>query len=373
MSDIDKKFMKAALNQARKGLGRTSPNPAVGAVIVRKGRIIASGYHKKAGLPHAEVEALKKIGNDIQKDDILYVTLEPCNHYGKTPPCTSAILDSGIRKVVVGSKDPNPGVQGGGCELLRENGVEVVDGIMEKECCRLNEAFFKYISSRRPFVIIKSALTEDGWSATATGDSKWITSDKSRQFVHRLRDNVDAVMVGVGTVLSDDPLLTTRLKGGRRGRDPVRVIVDTGLRTPLKANVLNHDSSAETIMVVGPQVSSLDIGRYQKKGISVLVCPTREGRIDLGSLMDMLGKMPVTSLMVEGGASIIGSMIRERLVDKFYIFKSPRILGGDDGIPMAKGPGAREIGNCISLKEVQFRRFDDDMLTVGYPVFQTDV
>jgi diaminohydroxyphosphoribosylaminopyrimidine deaminase/5-amino-6-(5-phosphoribosylamino)uracil reductase len=368
MISVDTKFMKEALRQARRGLGRTSPNPAVGAVIVRNGKVISGSYHKKAGCPHAEVEVLKKLGKNIQKDDILYVTLEPCNHYGKTPPCTKAILESGIRTVVIGTRDPNPGVQGGGCEFLRGKGVEVVTGVLEDECRQLNEVFFKYISSNRPFVIVKSALTLDGWSATVTGDSKWITNEESRQFVHRLRDRIDVVMVGVGTVLSDNPQLTTRLSHGR-GRDPIRLIVDTELKTPLNANVINHSSLADTILVVGPNVSSQHIEKYQKKGVSVIVCPTKNGRIDLNALMDILGKMSLSSLLVEGGASIIGSIIRERLVDKFYIFKSPKILGGDDGIAMAEGTGPREMSRCISLSKIQTKRFADDILIVGYPTF----
>ena len=360
--------MRAALRQARKGLGRTSPNPAVGAVIVRNGKIIASGYHERAGSSHAEVEALAKIGGRGEKYDTLYVTLEPCNHYGRTPPCTAAILRSGIKKLVVGTKDLNPKVSGGGCEMLTEKGVEVRTGILEGECRRLNEAFFKFTTTGRPFVVAKSALTMDGFSATATGDSRWVTNEKSRQFVHRLRDRSDGVLVGVGTVLADDPMLTTRLKRGT-GKDPARVIVDTNLRIPEKAKVLNSHSTAPTLVVVGPDVPPQRLRRTEKDGVMKLVCPTKEGEIDLAALMDILGGMDMTSLLVEGGSAIMGSMIRQRLVDKFYIFKAPKILGGSDGIPMALGPGPRNMDGCLRLRDVKVRRFGDDILVRGYPTY----
>ena len=366
MGEKDIKFMKEALSQARKGLGRTSPNPAVGAVIVRDGLVIAKGYHHKASLAHAEVEALNKLDGKASPEDTLYVTLEPCNHHGRTPPCTEAILKSGLKRVVVGMKDPNPHVSGGGCEFLRANGVSVIIGILEAECERLNEIFIKFVTSGRPFVIMKSAMTLDGWTATATGNSKWVTNEKSRQFVHRLRDRVDAVLVGIGTVLADDPRLTARIKRGK-GKDPLRIVVDTHLRTPLNARILKPDHGAEAIIVTGPGVSKEDMKKFSGRGVSALTCPTKDGRIDLGVLLDILGKRSVTSLLVEGGALIAGSLIRERLIDKFYLFKSPKILGGDDGISMAKGPGPEKMDQCLYLKNIRFRRFGDDFLIEGYP------
>jgi diaminohydroxyphosphoribosylaminopyrimidine deaminase/5-amino-6-(5-phosphoribosylamino)uracil reductase len=332
---MDTKFMREALRQARKGLGRTSPNPAVGAVVVRDGCILAKGYHRKAGLAHAEVEALSKLGGRAD-GGTLYVNLEPCNHYGRTPPCTEAILGSGLKRVVVGMNDPNPLVSGGGNEFLRQRGIDVTTGVLETECRQLNEAFIKFVTSGRPFVAVKSALTIDGWTATSGGHSKWITNEKSRQFVHRLRDQVDAVMV-------------------------------TNLRTPLDAKILNHDSLSDTIIVVGSQVRDRELKRFQKNGVSTLVCPMKTGMIDLAALMGILGKMSVTSLLVEGGSLITGSMLRERLVDKFYIFKAPKILGGGDGVPMAAGPGSKKMDECLVLKDIHVRRFDDDILVVGYP------
>jgi len=372
MSEIlqksDEGFMREALREARKGLGRTSPNPAVGAVIVKNGEAIAKGFHRKAGLPHAEVEALAKLGGNAPGCTI-YITLEPCNHHGRTPPCTEAILKSGIRRVVVGMKDANPDVSGGGCEFLKKNGIEVRTGVLEADCRLINESFLKYVLKKRPFVIAKSAITLDGWTGTVTGHSKWITSEKSRQYVHRLRDQVDAVMVGVGTVLADDPRLTTRFKRGR-GRDPLRIVVDTHLRTPLDAKIVNHNSSADTLIAVGAHVLPHVQERYNKKGILTLACPTSDDRIDLPALMDILAEKSITSILLEGGSSLTGSMLRQRLVDKYYVFEAPRILGGDDGIPMVAGEGAKRMDQSLALKNVRVRRFGEDILVIGYPDYR---
>lgn len=368
MNRNDVKFMKEAIRLAAKGLGRTSPNPAVGAVIVRDSRVIASGYHKKAGQNHAEVEALSMIGGKGKADDILYVTLEPCNHYGRTPPCTEAIIRSGIKNVVVGMPDPNPTVEGGGAGFLRRNGVNIVSGVLEAECRRLNEIFIKFITTGRPFVIAKSALTLDGWSAASNGHSRWITNERSREFVHRMRDRSDAIMTGVGTIIADDPSLTARPKN-RRGRDPVRIIVDTHLRIPHNARVLNHDSKAKTILAVGEGVPPALLKDIDKTGVSTMTCPIKDGRIDLSALMLALGKMSITSLIVEGGAGIMGSMIKEKLIDKLYIFKAPKILGGDDGIPMARGKGPERMDQSLSLRDIEVKRFGDDILITGYPEY----
>lgn len=366
VSDTDEKFMKEALRLARRGLGRTSPNPAVGAVIVRRGRVIASGYHHRAGAPHAEVNALAHMKNSVGPGDTLYVTLEPCTHQGRTPPCTTAILDQGIKRVVVGMQDPNPKVSGGGCKLLAEKGVEVRTGILEAQCRRLNEAYIKFVTTGRPFVIAKAALTLDGWTATSTGHSKWITGDASRRFVHTLRDRVDAVMVGIETVLADDPLLNTRLTGGK-GKNPVRIILDTHLRTPHRARVLGHRDSSMTWIAVGEDVSSTKLQSYGTDKVSFLSCPKKEGKIDLGALMDTLGEKSITSLLVEGGSTVMGAMMRERLIDKFYIFKAPRLLGGGDGIPLARGSGVTSMDQSIGLRDLEIRRFGEDVLFAGYP------
>jgi len=367
MTKTDEKLMREALRLARKGMGRTSPNPAVGAVIVRDGKIIASGYHKRAGDDHAEVEALAKMRGRTRENDVLYVTLEPCNHHGKTPPCTQAILEKGLKKVVVGMRDPNPGVTGGGCEFLAQKGVEVESGILESECRKLNEGYTKYVLTGRPYVVAKSAMTLDGWIATSSGHSQWVTNEMSRQFVHQLRNRLDGVMVGVGTVLADDPSLTTRLKRGR-GRDPIRIIVDTHLRTPEGSKILNSESSSETLMVVGPDVPAENLRRVEREGVSILTCPTKDGRIDLGVLLKHLGDMNMTSVLVEGGSAIMGSLINEGLIDKFYIFKAPKILGGHDGMPMASGSGPQKMDAALRLNGIKVRRFGDDVLIEGYVV-----
>jgi diaminohydroxyphosphoribosylaminopyrimidine deaminase / 5-amino-6-(5-phosphoribosylamino)uracil reductase len=370
VDSADEKFMMEALRLAKRGLGRTSPNPAVGAVIVRRGRVIASGYHRRAGLPHAEINALAHLKKGARPGDTLYVTLEPCNHHGRTPPCTTTILEKGIKRVVVGMQDPNPGVSGGGCEFLASKGVEIRTGILEAECRRVNEAYIKFVSTGRPFLIAKAALTLDGWTATSTGHSKWITGDASRRFVHRLRDRVDAVMVGIETVLADDPLLNTRLKGGKR-RNPIRIILDTHLRTPQRARVLNHRDSSMTWIVVGDDVPPNKFERYETDTVTFLPCPKKKGRIHLKVLMDRLGEKSITSVLLEGGSTVMGAMIQERLIDKFYIFKAPRLLGGGDGIPMARGSGVRRMNESIGLAGLEIRRFGEDVLFAGYPEYGT--
>jgi diaminohydroxyphosphoribosylaminopyrimidine deaminase / 5-amino-6-(5-phosphoribosylamino)uracil reductase len=364
---MDTRFMREALRQARKGLGRTSPNPAVGAVVVKDGVQISAGYHKKAGLPHAEIEALKRLGGKAPGCTI-YVTLEPCNHYGRTPPCAEAIVASGINRVVVGMMDANPDVPGRGCQFLRDHGIEVKVGVLEEECRILNEAFVKFITTKRPFLIAKSAITLDGWTGTSTGQSKWITNEKSRQYVQRLRAQADAVLVGVGTILADDPELTVRSKHNRE-KGPLRVIVDTHLRTPLDARVLDRLSPSDTLIAVGSDVARDRLSQHEKTGSNLVVCPVKEGRIDLTALMDILARRSITSILVEGGASVIGSMLRKGLVDKYYIFMAPKILGGGNGIPMAAGIGPESMDGCIGLKNIQIRRFGGDIMLVGYPYY----
>ena len=367
MVDTDLKYMKLALTEAKKAIGRTSPNPAVGALIVKDGQILSKGYHRKAGQPHAEVEAFNKVGGYCP-GATLYVTLEPCNHTGKTPPCTQSILKAKIAKVVVGAMDPNPGVEGGGCGFLADNGLEVRSGVLEKACLKLNEDFFTFITTGRPFVIAKSAQTLDGWIATSLKDSKWITNEKSRGFVHGLRDRVDAIMVGVGTVVADNPSLTTRLKN-KKGKNPLRVILDTHLRTPEEARILNDEFPDRTLLVVGENEAGKKLERIREKGVSILPCSTWDQHLDLKKLMVKLGGMSVMSLLVEGGSFVLGSMIREQLVDKFHIFTAPKILGGNDGIPVAAGPGVRHMRDCTTLENVEYRRFGEDMLVTGYPLY----
>ena len=315
------------------------------------------------------MEALNRLQGKARRGDTLYVTLEPCNHYGRTPPCTQTILEKGVRKIVAGMKDPNPRVKGGGGECLSRQGVEVVTGVLEGECRRLNEWFVTYVTEGRPFVIAKTAMTLDGWTATSTGHSRWVTNERSREWVHRLRNQVDGILVGVGTVTADDPLLNTRLRKGR-GRDPVRIIVDTHLRIPVNARVLGHAHASETLIAVSDDVPSRRLKRIERKGVSFLLCPKKNGEIDLRALMDRLGERSITSVLLEGGATLMGAMIRERLVDKFCIFKAPKILGASDGRPMALGQGPNRMDQSIPLKDIRVRRFGDDILITGYPEYQ---
>ena len=363
--DIDEGFMKQTLRLAKKGLGFTSPNPLVGALVVKDRKIIGSGYHKKAGAPHAEIEALSKAGKRA-KGATLYVNLEPCNHYGRTPPCTEAILKSSVEEVVVGMVDPNPHVTGGGCEFLSSHRVKVKCNVLEKECKRLNEVYIKYITKDKPFVILKGALTLDGWIATQTGNSKWITGEKSRKFVHSLRKRVDAILVGIETVIVDNPFLTPYLTG-RSTSDPFRVIVDTNLRIPLHSRVLDSPKSGLTIIAVGSNVDSAKKKKIEDLGARVVNCQVRNGWIDLADLLDELAKMSISSVLVEGGATLFGSMIRGEFVDKYYMFLAPKILGGDNGVPFAKGPGYDSIESCVLLKDLKVRKFDDDIMIEAYP------
>ncbi len=366
MEGRDEKFMRLALRQARKGLGRTSPNPAVGAVIVRGEEVLAKGYHQRAGAPHAEVDALDKLGGKAP-GATMYVTLEPCNHYGRTPPCTEAILQSGIRRVVIGMPDPNPAVKGGGAGYLRSKGLEVITGVLDQECRRFYEAYTKFVKTSRPFVTLKSALTLDGWTATRKKDSKWITSERSRRLVHSLRAQSDGIMVGVGTVLADDPSLTAR-KGGRPGPGPTRIIVDTRLRSPLNSKVFQDLALSSTVVVVADELKKpKKIQILEARGVKVLRCPTKDARIDLTPLMDILGNMNIMSLLVEGGARIAGSLLRAGLVDKFMIFLAPKLLLGGDGIPMAHGPGVLQMERALLLKDLKIKVVDRDVLVTGYP------
>jgi diaminohydroxyphosphoribosylaminopyrimidine deaminase / 5-amino-6-(5-phosphoribosylamino)uracil reductase len=360
--------MKKALLMASKGLGKTAPNPAVGAVIVRDGRVIAKGYHKKAGSPHAEVDAISNLKEKITPKDIIYVTLEPCNHFGKTPPCTKAILDSSIRNVVIGMRDPNPKVKGGGAEYLNEKGVNVKIGVLENECMELLESFTKFIQTGRPFIIAKSALTLDGYTATSTGHSIWVTGEAARKYVHRLRSQVDAIMVGIGTVIADNPLLTSRL-AGKNSRNPHRIIIDTHLRIPPDSRLLNDDAGVRNYIITGEKVSHDKIKRVETDNTSVIRCPVKDNHIDLTELMDVLGQINITSVLFEGGATLMGSMIRARLIDKFLIFKAPKILGGNDGIPMARGKGPLSMNDTLNLDRIKTRMIGPDMLISGYPVY----
>jgi diaminohydroxyphosphoribosylaminopyrimidine deaminase / 5-amino-6-(5-phosphoribosylamino)uracil reductase len=357
-------YMKMALALAEQGFGYTSPNPMVGAVVVKDGQVVGRGWHQIPGGPHAEVYALDDAG-PMAKGADLYVTLEPCNHHGKTPPCTEKIISSGIRRVVMAMTDPNPDVAGGGAQRLEQAGIEVVSGVCEKEAQRLVEFFTKYVKTKRPFVILKIAATLDGRIATRTGDSKWVTGEKSRNYVHELRHAVDAIMVGVNTVKSDDPQLTTRLEG-KKGKNAKRIILDTSLSIPEEAKVLHNDSPSDTIIITGNSVSLEKKSRLGKTGAQIIEAKTTDNWLDLNALMDQLGQMRITSLLIEGGSRVAASSLKAGIVDKICFFYAPKILGGDDGVPMFKGNGPDLMNKCIQLKEISVRRFDEDVMIEGY-------
>ena len=358
-------YMDIALALAARGNGFTSPNPMVGAVVVKDGHIVGKGWHEKAGGPHAEVNAIDDAGNQSAGATI-YVTLEPCNHHGKTPPCTEKILSAGIRHVVMAMTDPNPDVSGGGAEFLTRNGVSVTTGICEAAARRLNEAFVKYITTRQPFVTLKTAATLDGRIATRTGDARWVTGEAARRYVHELRHANDAIMVGVGTVKADDPRLTTRLED-RPGKDPVRIVVDTKLSIPQTAKLLRIPAGADTLIITGGFGDAQKRAAIIESGVKIIESPIGgDGRIDLKALMGQLGAMEITSLLIEGGAQVAAAALKANIVDKINFFYAPKILGGDDGIPMCGGPGPALMADCIPVKDLSIRQFDHDVMVEGY-------
>lgn len=354
--------MRLAIKEARKGLGRTSPNPCVGAVVVREGLLIAKGYHKQAGTPHAEINALKAAGEKA-RGATLYVTLEPCNHTGRTPPCTEAILSSGIKRVVVGMPDPNPHVAGGGAGFLGSRGVSVDVGVLEGECRAINHPFIKHVRTGLPWVIMKAGVTLDGRIAPAPGKAVWLTGEKSRRYAHRLRDRSDAILVGIETVLVDDPALTTRLSL-TKGRDPVRVILDTHLRLPLTAKVLERTSPAYTWVFCGPSPEQTRLAALEKAGVRVTPTPLgADGGLDLLKVLAALGQAQLTSLLVEGGGRVHGAFLAAGLVDEAVLFVAP-VFWGTAGVSLVdrRLAGQRQMPR---LKVSESKRLDDDVLIRG--------
>ena len=359
--DRDKRYMRLALRLALKGAGRTSPNPMVGAVLVRGGSIVATGYHRRAGSDHAEIVALKRAG-ERARGAALYLNLEPCDHQGRTPPCAAALIRAGVKKVVVGMVDPNPLVSGGGIRRLRRAGVQVRVGLLEAECRRLNEAFRKYITRRIPFVILKLAASLDGRIATFTGESRWVTGSGARQYVHHLRDQVDAVIVGAGTVLADDPRLTCRIP---EGSDPLRVVLDGRLRIPLKAHLLHQREAEKTIVVTGSGAPARKVKAIQDYGVRVWRFPLRRGRIPFAPVLKKLGKMGMLSVMIEGGATTAGWALKEGVVDKLLLFYAPKLIGGD-GKEMIAALGIKKMSRCKRIRDMAVKRLGEDFLVSGY-------
>ncbi|NMA92347.1 MAG: bifunctional diaminohydroxyphosphoribosylaminopyrimidine deaminase/5-amino-6-(5-phosphoribosylamino)uracil reductase RibD [Firmicutes bacterium] len=360
----DEKWMKKVFKLARRGRGGTSPNPQVGALVIREGEPVGSGYHRVAGGPHAEVVALGRAG-ERARGATLYVNLEPCSHRGRTPPCVDLIISAGIARVVAALEDPNPRVSGQGFKRLREAGIAVKTGVLAAEARRLNEIYLKFITTGRPFLAIKAALTLDGKIATAGGDSRWITGERSRRYVHTLRDRFDAIMVGLGTALKDDPRLTTRFAGGRDG---VRIVVDSRARLPRTARLIDSSRSAPALLATTTGADPDRCRHLRERGMEILTLPAREGRVDLEALLKVLGERGLASVLVEGGGKLNYSLLEQGLVDKFYLFLAPLICGGREAPTAFDGAGVEKIRDAWRLGQLELKRFGPDLLLTGYPV-----
>jgi diaminohydroxyphosphoribosylaminopyrimidine deaminase/5-amino-6-(5-phosphoribosylamino)uracil reductase len=361
------RHMLLALDLARKGLGTTSPNPMVGAVVVKAGKVVGKGYHRRAGEDHAEAMALREAGIRA-KGATLYTTLEPCAHQGRTPPCVEHILKAGVREVVCAMRDPNPVVNGKGIAGLKQAGVKVKLGLLAGEATRLNEAYAKYITMRIPFVTLKTAMTLDGRIATGSGQSRWISGEEARRFAHELRRRADAVLVGIGTVLADDPQLTVRLvrKGIKQG--PLRIILDSHLGTPLKAKVLQDQGQAKTIVVTTPPWGTSERARkIQDLGAQVWqVRKDAKGRVSFPELLKRLGQEEVTSLLIEGGSRVNAGALSAGVVDKIYAVIAPMVLGGGRNLPFVDDLGIAKLEGAVPLRELKATRIGQDVLIEGY-------
>ena len=349
-----------ALSQASKGLGKVNPNPLVGAVIVRGNNIIGSGYHEQFGGPHAEINAIRNAVESVE-GATMYVTLEPCSHYGKTPPCVDALIKAGIAKVVIAMVDPNPLVSGNGIERLKENGVEVEVGVLENEALELNRIFLKYIQTKLPYVVMKTAMSLDGKIATATGHSQWISSPESRQYVHGLRNELKGILVGVNTVITDDPKLTTRLNG-ETGRNPIRIVVDSKGRIPLSARMLKDGLTNPVIIATTSGFSEEKRQSLEESGHKVLILAEQDGKVDLNQLMFELGRLGIDGILLEGGGTLNESALKSGIVDEIRFIIAPLLLGGRDAITPIEGAGFNTIDEGIRLHHMTTSRIGDDIL-----------
>ncbi len=363
----DIQFMKRAITLAARAKGMTSPNPMVGAVVVKNGKIIAEDYHKKAGEPHAEALAILKAA-ERAKGSTLYVTLEPCCHLDKrTPPCTRAIINSGIKRVFIAMEDPNPKVSGKGIEELKMHGIDVASGILEDKAKRLNEAYIKFITTGMPFVILKTAMTLDGKIATPEGQSKWITGESSRKIVHRIRGSVDAILTAVGTVKADNPELTVRM--GQGIKNPKRIVIDPDLEIPINYKILNVPP--ETIVVT--KKHQVDNSKKQKKQLliekGIRIIEFGGERVDLRWLMRVLGEMEVSSILIEGGSSLNAYALQDRIVDKVIFFVAPKIIGGKKSLTAIGGDIFRRLEDAYVVKDLKIRRIGSDLMIEGYVLY----
>ena len=354
-------YMQIAMRLAQRAKGQTSPNPMVGAVVVKRGRIVGKGFHKKAGSAHAEIAALDEAGINA-RGATLYVTLEPCAHFGRTPPCVDRIISSGVKEVVIGMIDPNPLNSGKGAAILRQNKIKVDIGCLEERLRQMNEVFIKYITKHLPFVTVKVAQSLDGKIATRTGDSKWITSDRSRAFSHRMRGKFDAIMVGVNTVLRDNP----RLDAWFSKKHPIKVIVDSQLSTPQQANIFSGKSQVILVTLTAKPGQETDNRKILAQKVTIIEVKEKAGQINLKHMMKKLAQLEITNILVEGGGTLIGALRDEGLIDKAMFFISPKIIGGRDAISSVMGSGIARMDNAVALKRIKHKRFGEDLLIEGY-------
>lgn len=357
----DEKYMRLAMQLAGNAIGRTSPNPLVGAVIVKDNRVVGCGWHRKAGTPHAEVHALNQAGELAQGADV-YVTLEPCAHYGKTPPCAKALVEAKVKNVYGGLLDVNPKVAGKGFKILEDAGIHVEYGFLQDELRKQNEVFFKWIEHKKPFVVLKAAMTLDGKIATATGQSKWITNETSRAYGYKLRDIYDGIMVGINTVIEDNPMLTARVDGGK---NPIRIVVDSSLKIDINANVV-QDKSAKIIIATTDKADKDKILKLQAQDVDVIVVDKdKNDKVDIEKLLDILGQQNICSILVEGGATLSGSFVAKKLVDKVDFFIAPKIVGGKEAKTPVAGTGILNLQEALALKDIQIEKLEEDILIIG--------
>ncbi|MDD5155500.1 MAG: bifunctional diaminohydroxyphosphoribosylaminopyrimidine deaminase/5-amino-6-(5-phosphoribosylamino)uracil reductase RibD [Candidatus Omnitrophica bacterium] len=359
--NIYEKYMQSALDLALKAKGKTSPNPAVGAVVVKNGKIVGRGYHRRSGLAHAEVIALEEAGPRAQ-DATLYVTLEPCTHFGKTPPCVHKIIASGVKEVILGMVDPNPKNNGKGIETLKKNKIKVKVGFLEDKLRRLNEVFIKYITRRMPFVTVKVGQSLDGRIAARSGDSKWITSDRARAYAHKLRREFDAVMVGVNTILRDNP----RLNVPALDRNFVKIVVDSQLSTPQEANIFSKEASVIIVTLPAQPGQQTENRNILAKKAKILEVKEKAGQVNLRDMLKKLAHEEISNILVEGGGTLIGSLFDEGLVDRVMFFISPKIIGGKDAISSVMGRGVNRVERAVKLKDVKLKRIGGDFMVEGY-------
>ena len=356
----DIEYMRRAMELAERGVGFTNPNPMVGAVIVKGGKVIGEGWHERCGEWHAERNAFKNCTVPAE-GATMYVTLEPCCHYGKTPPCTEAIIEHGIARVVVGMEDPNPLVAGKGIALLREAGIEVVCGVEEEALREQNRVFLKYISTKLPWVAMKTAMTLDGKIATRTGDSKWITGAEARAYVHELRHRFMAIVVGIGTAVADDPLLNCRIEG-RGVRQPIRVVVDSNARLSLDSQLVKTAGEYRTIVAHTRFAPEESVKALREAGVEMLLCKEKEGLVDVRNLLELLGQSGIDSILLEGGGSLNYTFLAEGLADELYAFIAPKIVGGMNAKTPVEGLGVEKMADAITLELKNVLNIGDDVL-----------